>query len=215
MHFKTHYLWYMGKLKINFLYKGGNVEDNPFHQWMGYIQKYQRKYHTSTLNLLEFDGENYQINLDVEQLDNGVDFSSFNYPSQELKNRVIELLYYKDLEFEFRNIIKLISSSEYNDRYEIRALGEKATKLMTQIKDSEIYPELKFERERYIGDIKHTLNQEVEILIKYTKNSSSKSSQRESLNSAVKHLLDDIKFFMIPFDCLKINNVLPDSNKTS
>lgn len=195
----------MGKLKINFLSKGENIEDDNFHEYRGYIQRYQRQYHTSTLNKIEFDGEDYEINLDVEQLENGIDFSSYEYPTPELKERVLELLYYKDLESNFKEIIKSIDASNYSDRYDIKRLAQKALTLMESTRDSDIFPELQFDRERYIGDLEHTLNSEVDILVNYTKSISSKKSQNESVHSAAKHLLSDIQFFMIPFDSLKIN----------
>jgi len=199
----------MGKLKINFLSKGENVEHSNFHKYRGYIQRYQRQYHTSTLNKIEFDGEDYEINLDVEHLENGIDFSSYEYPTLELKGKVLELLYYKDSESNFKDIIKSIEASNYSDRYDIKRLGQKALTLMESTRDSDIFPELQFDRERYIGDLKHTLNSEVDILVNYTKSSSSKKSQNESVQSAVKHLLSDIRFFMIPFD----NLIIKDASK--
>lgn len=197
----------MGKLKINYLHNGENVEDDNFHEYMGYIQGFQRKYHTSVLNEVEFDGEDYTINLDIDELElkNGIDFNSYDYPSPELKDKVLEILYYKNVESQLKDVIKRISLSDFKNRYDIQHLAEKALKLIESTKDSEIFPALKFDREQSISALKHTINQELDILV-HSKSNSSKKSQNENLNWAIRHLISDIESFLIPYYGWKINN---------
>jgi hypothetical protein len=142
---------------------------------------------------IEFEGENFNLDFEINQLRDGIHWEELNYPNEQVKQTVLEIVYYAEIENMIKELLKEIEASYTG--YELNKLGTKAIKIIGEIKPVFFLKNHNFFIIDTINSIRYTLNREVRILNE-TKLSSSKARKQEVLNDARNHLIKDITLFL-------------------
>jgi hypothetical protein len=194
----------MGKIVLRFFYQGKNVNEEPYDNAAIDVQnRLWGKYNFDKIQELEVDGGDFLIDFEIENVVQGIDWEAVNYPNDTIKGKIADIIYFKPIYDALAKIKDSIDHCSFAMRYDLDGLGEKAILEATKMEDG-VYFKFSFEKERFLGDIRHTLNKEVKSLLDIDHNISKKRKE-EALYDAKKHLSDDIKFFIISFELMNIN----------
>lgn len=199
----------MGHLKINFTSEGKNVAEPPLiHGKVAKLQLLQRKYWTNRIEQIDVEGEDYVLSFDIDSIEGEVDWVNATYPNEEVKGKVLELIYYKEQFDKLEKVTSEIAQCTYNDRYKLSSLGKEAIRIIESTSESKYFPDFKFEKEDAIESISHTLNKEVDMLQSYTKPNDSERRKIDALYEATSHLSNDIHGFQMHLEHFDVNSAV-------
>jgi len=187
----------MGKLNVKFLYEGQDVKELPEEQrfeinplW------FEIQYNTDKINEIEFDGDDHTIGIDFQNLSNDFNWNSIEYPNQMVKEKVLEIVYYRSIQTRLEKILHDILICRFDkrrdDRYELESLADSALNILNNTKESEYFQMINAKINDGIRNINHTINAEVKHVIKYTKHNASEKQKIRDMNDAKRHLKSDL-----------------------
>ncbi|MBF9254358.1 hypothetical protein I2I11_13715 [Pontibacter sp. 172403-2] len=196
----------MGKIKIKFTSDGQDITEPPyFFNKVGKIQSLQRRYWTNKIEEIEIPGDNLLFEFDIDNIERDIDWGNQGYPSEIIKGKILEIIYYKEQSDKLDKILSEISSCTFDDRYNLDRLGNQAIEVINALNESRYFPDINFNKVNAIGRIHHTLNKEVEILTSYIKHKDSQRRKNEALSEAKRHLNSDINSFKISLEYFDVN----------
>lgn len=196
----------MGKFKVVFLYNGINIEQLPIDTIFGkHPQKFQLKFNTDKMSQIDFEGDDYELNFDIDNLSMDMDWSSLNYPNDVVKGKVLEIIYYKSIQDRLTELIGEIRNCRYEDKYKLESYGINAKSIISNIKDSIYLKGLFINKVEGVNAISHTIFQEVGRLIRYSKDKDSQKSKNKALFDAIRHLVDDIQSIVTHLEYYDVN----------
>lgn len=141
-----------------------------------------------------------QIDINIEEIP-GDKIEWIKYSSDQELIKFLNLIeHYKFIKDELlKCIIEISNVKEFDNRHSLEIAGKRAIYLISKI---EVVP--KYQRlESYINDalldMEHTMQKEVDMVVRVVRLSASKKRKKEALWDAKKHLLSDIKGFQAVF----------------
>ncbi|GGK89657.1 hypothetical protein ACD591_08035 [Rufibacter glacialis] len=196
----------MGNLKLRFLSNGQNIAEPPhISNKVGQMQSLQRRYGTNKIEELEVEGDDFVLEIDTDILERDIEWEKLIYPNEIIKGKVLELIYYKEVSDKLSKILSEITSTYFDDRYNLARLGNEAIKIIENTKESKFFADLQLNKEDAIDDISHTLNKEVDILTTFIKQKDSQKRKNESLSEAKSYLSTNIYSFKLTLEHIEVN----------
>jgi len=191
----------MGHIKIRFFAKGINLENDPTSVKWGKVQSLQREYSTSKMQEIEVINGDFYFDFDIDQISGIIDWENLNYPDENIKGKIFEIIYYGE---KSKNLEKILEDIEKcNGGYELEALGQKAINIIKDVVDSRFFPSLKLWQASTIGNIEYTNNKEIRRANRHS--SSSNKRKNEALRDAKDKLAWDINEFKSRLDNFDTN----------
>lgn len=194
----------MGKLKIVFLANGRNVLLDPYvMDKVGQAQLLRSKYNIQKMEEIDVEGDNYFINIDLNEVDQEINWDEYQFPNVSVKKKVVQI---HELHAISNSLNKIINELErcrsWEKRSKIDRLGHDAMQI---IKDVNEKLDLNGEKTYSLGMISHTLGKEVEM-ISYLKNRDSEKRKNNTVNEAIDRLIVDINMFKAHVDHYDLKN---------
>jgi hypothetical protein len=190
-------LYHMGKLNIQLLLEGtaiyepGFGSDHPLFYRPEAREAYSlfHKYPIGQLRKIETDGDDYTLSFDVTHKIDSIDWGSLSYPSDTIRDKVLDVLYREEV----RNKLMKIRDrwGEATSAYSLDRITDEAIKI---IKDIRPKPEQEFYesyKDDVIGSLLYTSNKEVEVA-----KSAKRKNQADHLASAIRRLRLDLDGFL-------------------
>ncbi|MCC6583151.1 MAG: hypothetical protein IT271_05565 [Chitinophagales bacterium] len=188
----------MGKLIIQYISSGKAISDMSNDELIrdmniGKMQGYQFKYHTSKMNEIEFNGNDFNILLDMDILSwpPNVDWKNLDYPNEEVKGKVLEIIYYRDIHHKIEDEMNKIRNADFKSKYAIRSSAERILQIIQKIEKPKYLSKVDLYLEIYRDNLAHTINKEVSYLA-IVKHSASQKKKDEAISDAVRHIESDI-----------------------
>jgi len=196
----------MGKLNIRFFFEGTEV-GTIYTDEMKLAPMYYYKGHFNMKKMeeIEFEGENFNLDFDLNELKNTTNWEELKYPNEQVKGKVLEIVYYSEIKNVINKLLEKIHRCRFEDRYELGKLGQQAIEIINKTKPNLFLKNQNLFAGDTVGNIKYTLDKEVEMLNE-TKFTASKKRKQEVLDDAKKHLTDDIKRFSFHLDQFEVND---------
>ena len=123
----------MGQLNVRFFSKGKelgqipNEENDLEFDKEALMQGLKNKYNIYKMNEIEFEGEDFYIDIDLDQIQNqSIDWEAQDYPNNEVKGKVLEIVYYQDINRKLKKIIDEIGGCKIEDSHIIEKKGREA-----------------------------------------------------------------------------------------
>lgn len=203
----------MGQLRVRFFSRGNevgqnqNVENTEFDK-EALVQNLKRTYNIQKINEIEFEGENFYIDIDLDEIkEQKIDWESKEYPNAEVKGKVLELIYYQDVNQKLKRISDEIGRCRFEDRHLIDIKGKEAVRILNNMKEEPKYlPHLQTSPQIDADKIDYTVEQKEVRLLNDIKLSASKKRKREALNEAIHQLQHEIKGFTMFLDDIPVNH---------
>jgi hypothetical protein len=185
----------MGKLNINFVSNGKDIfKDASLQGKIGKAQYFQRKYSFKKIQEIEVE-KDITISLDIDYLQNEIDWEQFYDLTPEIIENLKEIEYYRSYKDSLNAIISELEHCRFEDRYKIEELGLKAIRIIGNIKESKFDKTLDSLKctDLELSKLRYTVEQkEVHFLLKYIKNSDSLKRKNNAVNEAVHQLTFEI-----------------------
>lgn len=195
----------MGNLKYRFLKNGVDLSIPPYNfAETGKAQYLRGKYWISKIEEIEVNGDDFVVDFDIDHLDETIEWDQIAYPNDETKAKVIEVLYYKEIRDNLNDILRKINGVTFSESYYLARYGREAIDIIQSTAVSKSFPSLILDKDEPVAALLHTIGKEVEIA-ESIRNSSSQRSKDSALNSAKRHLTNDITFFKVHLDVLDVN----------
>jgi hypothetical protein len=190
----------MGNLKIRYLSGGKNVLEKPYvFEKVGNAQYFQSKYDTDKMEKITTEGDDFLIHIDLDKIDNEINWSDQVFPNDDIKSQVELILYLRNISNEIKKITEEIQSCrKWERRFHIDRLGRNAFEIISGVKDLP-QENWNFNKSHSLANIGHTIGKEVGY-ISFLKPGDSEKRKREIINQAIDRLISDINFFKFCVD---------------
>jgi len=182
----------MGNLKIEFYYDGVNLNKDNYNIKVGLMQSFQIKYNTSKMCELNLNGNDFIIKLDINDYDKNLDWGSYIYPDETVKNKVIEIAYFSKKANQLIKLSHSINNIDLKKSYELENIANTAIKIINECDEYKSKYNYSFSKNEAISSLQHTINNEIKIL-NNLKNGYSLSKKNGYLNNAKKELANDVR----------------------
>jgi len=184
----------MGKLIIKFESNGKDAFD-PMGEFQhaARAQYLMGKYDVYKMREIEIPGEDYTMSFDMVTVGDTIDWLALDYPSEEVRGKVREVMYYKDIASQLDKILEHVQGCRFEENYQMEGWALDAISIIENVKPPE-YVNVNLHGGDTVGNIKYTINKEVNML-KYYKSKDSKKRKDEAMYDAKKHLNQDISAF--------------------
>lgn len=196
----------MGKLEVNLVSDKIDI-NKPSYEFQQEAKKQHLEimYNVANMNEIELDGEDFILNINIDQIQDSIDWKNFKYPNIKVKGKVLAIVDYKNISAQLKKIIENIDSCRFENRYELDRLGNKVIDIIKEMKESP-FIKIKFlAKDVNIGDISHSIKNEVKSLLNI-KHSESIRTKNEYLYNAKKHLISDIESFKYWIEHYNVND---------
>jgi|GEM_PF-4581306 len=197
----------MGNLIVRFFHEGKNVGEHPHvESKLGTWSFLMRKYGIERIQKLEFDGNDYNIDFEIDKIQNQeIDWNEIEYPNDEIKQKVLELTYFQGAYNKLDELKSRINQCKFDDRRDLSRMADEAISIFLSIKESNFF-DLHLDKNKALQNIEQTKREEINSLITYVKNGDSKVRKEKALRDAIYRLCTDINLsydFLILFDLNK------------
>jgi len=195
----------MGKFKVRFLHNGVEIGEPPYiMNKVGKMQHFQSTYGTSKMSEIEFEGDDFTMDFEIDALNDTIDWDNQNYPNESVKGKVKEIAYYRDISNKIRVIEGKIQSCRFDDSYKLTSLGKEVVDIINNTKEPEHLLDMHLYKIDAIGNIHYTLDKEVKM-ISYVKWNASKKKKDDVMDRAIRRLLQDVSMFRTHVEYFKVN----------
>ena len=124
----------MGKISIKFIANGKDLfqEDSSFDE-SAKAQYFQRKYCLRKIQKIETADE-ILLEIDIDGIQNDIPWKSFTQLSPMIIENINEIQYYHEIYSQLTEIISDLKNRRFEERYEIKDIGEQALRIEKNIK---------------------------------------------------------------------------------
>ena len=176
------------------------------------LSPYYRKYDLKRISELNFEGEDVEFVVELNQLsDNEIDWKSFNYPDEETKEKVFEIIYYRTVLNSMDEILTEINrKNSIDDKYDIKRLADKVLELVKGTKESK-YFDIRLSDVMTFQNLGQTFRDELGSLMKMS-SKNPKNQQEDAIRHAKKWLFADLSTFKTSLENYEVNNEYENKN---
>lgn len=84
----------MGSIKVSLISEGKNAFSHPDFSKGAIAQKLQIKYGIEHIENLEIPNGDFEIEIDVDKNENGIDWDKFEFPNDTISDQIKEIIYF-------------------------------------------------------------------------------------------------------------------------
>jgi hypothetical protein len=204
----------MGQLNVRFFPKGKelgqipNEENNIKFDKEALMQGLKNKYNIYKMNEIEFEGEDFYIDIDLDNVQaQSIDWEALDYPNDEIKGKVLEIVYYQYINQKLKRISDEIGMCRFEDRHLIYTKGQETIRILNNTKEESNYlPYISTNPKICANRINYTVNQKEVRKLNSMKPSASRKRKQQALNEAIRILQHEIKGFTMFLDDIQVNH---------
>ncbi len=196
----------MGKLNIRFFIEGIEFGTAYIDEMkLGPMYYYKGIYNMANMEKLEFEGEDFNFDIYLNEPQNGIDWEKQTYPNELVKGKVLEIVYFADIANQIKKLLENITNCRFENKYDLSGFARQAMQLIQKSEPSKYFADLKSYNVNNFASIEHTLGKEVQNLNE-TKESASRSRKQDALSEAKSYLKSDINEFLSPLQRYEVND---------
>ena len=195
----------MGKITFNFKWRDDDISKYGINTpAIATLNIFKRKYKIDDIEQILYEGDDFTISIDIKDLEDKINWDMLPLPNEKIRQIFRDLEHYQDLSKKLDYALSDMKFINYDRRYELKEIGERAIHIISLFKPGEYFDNTLPNKDISIADITHTLNKEVNILITYIKTKDSQKRKDEAVKEAKNYLTSDIERFKIGLDNIKL-----------